>query len=284
MRGEHHLLAGAQRRVLRQRLGGEGVEAGAGEVAVIDQLQQRVLVDQATARGVDHVGAFLHLRQLLGAEDVGGFLGARDVQGDDVGPGQQGVEVHQRDGTLGGGVRRQEGVVGGDLHADAARLACHGATDAAEADHAEALALEFEAGEAALRPLAGLHAGVGGRHVAGQREQQGQRLLGGGQRVAVRRIHHRDAAVGGGFDVDGVDTGAGTTDHAQVRGMDEGLGRHLGGRTDDQHVDVGQGARQRAGVFDGVDGLDRPAGVAEQGQTIFVDTVASKNAHGALRG
>ena len=37
-------------------------------------------------------------------------------------------------------------------------------------------------------------AGVGARHVAREREEQAQRVLGGGQRVAVGGVHHGDAA------------------------------------------------------------------------------------------
>jgi hypothetical protein len=33
--------------------------------------------------------------------------------------------------------------------------------------------------------------------------------------VAVRRVHHHDAARGGGFDVDVVDADAGAADHAK---------------------------------------------------------------------
>ena len=45
----------AQRRVLRQRLGGEGVERGAGEVAFVEQQPKRILVDQAAARADNEV-------------------------------------------------------------------------------------------------------------------------------------------------------------------------------------------------------------------------------------
>ena len=40
---------------------------------------------------------------------------------------------------------------------------------------------------------AGLHAGIGARDVAREREQQRQRVFGGGERVAVGRVHHGDA-------------------------------------------------------------------------------------------
>ena len=57
------------------------------------------------------------------ADDVGGFLGARDMQGNDVGPGQQFIQRLHRHAHAAGGGCRQERVIGGDLHANASSLA-----------------------------------------------------------------------------------------------------------------------------------------------------------------
>ena len=51
MRRDHDLVELEQR--ARVRLGGEDVERGAGELARADRLDQRVLVDERAARGVD---------------------------------------------------------------------------------------------------------------------------------------------------------------------------------------------------------------------------------------
>jgi hypothetical protein len=95
----------------------------------------------------------LHRAQARFGQQVRRFLRARDVQRDDVGPREQLVERLQRHAALARGRRRQERIVGGHFHADALRLARDRAADAAEADDAELLAFEFEAGEAGLGPL-----------------------------------------------------------------------------------------------------------------------------------
>ena len=55
------------------------------------------------------------------------------------------------------------------------------------------------------------------RDVAGQREQQRERVLGGGDDVGLRRVGDDDAALGGGGDVDVVDADAGAADRLQAR-------------------------------------------------------------------
>jgi len=265
VRGQHKLRMRAQRRVLRQRLGGEGVERGAGEMPGIERVDQGRLVHQPAARGVDQVRTGFHQRQAARVEQVGGVLGARDMQGDHVGPGQQLGQGHQRHAAVRGGRRRQERIMRGDFHADPARLARDRAADAAQADHAQPLAFEFEAGEAGLGPLPGLHPGVGARHVAREREQQRQRMFGGGAGVAVGGVHHRDAARGGRFHVDGVDAGAGATDHPEAVAAGQAFGGDRRGRTHQQCIDAVQRRGQRGGILERVGGDgDVPAGSAEQ--------------------
>ena len=116
--------------------------------------------------------------------------------------------------------------------------------DIAAADDAERLAGELDAHEAVLLPLAGLGRGVGLRDLAGQREHQGDGVLGGGDRVAEGRVHHDDALGGRGRDVDIVDADAGAADDLQVLGRGENLRRHLGGRADGEAVIVADDLEQ----------------------------------------
>ena len=88
--------------------------------------------------------------------------------------------------------------------------------DPAEADHAERLAVELVAAEARARPFAVGERGMGLRHVAEQRQRQRQRVLGGGDRVRLRRVGDDDAALRRGRDVDVVDPGAGAADRPQA--------------------------------------------------------------------
>ena len=63
---------------------------------------------------------------------------------------------------------------------------------------------------------AGLEVGVGLRDVAGLREQQRDRVLGGREDVRLRRVHDHHAAPGRRGDVDVVETDAGPPDDDEV--------------------------------------------------------------------
>ena len=110
----------------------------------------------------------------------------------------------------------EERIVGDDLHLEAMGAVGDDRADIAAADQAERLAAQLDAHEAVLFPLAGLGRGVGLGDFAGQREQHGDGVLGGGDRVAERRVHDDDAARGRGGDVDGVDADAGAADDLQA--------------------------------------------------------------------
>ena len=85
--------------------------------------------------------------------------------------------------------------------------------------------------EAVLLPLAGLRGGVGGGQLARQRHHQRDGVLGGGDGIAERRVHHDHAGGGRGGNIDVVDADAGAADHFQLlRRLD-----HIGG-------DFGRGA------------------------------------------
>ena len=112
-----------------------------------------------------------------------------------------------------------------DLHVE--RLGALGdeLADAAEADHAERLAVELVAAVARARPLAADERAVRLGDVAAQRERQRQRVLGGGDRVRLGRVGDDDPALGRGVHVDVVDAGAGAADHLQAAGAPDQLRR-----------------------------------------------------------
>ena len=139
---------------------------------------------------------------------------------------------------IGGALGREERIVGDHAHAQAERAVDHDRADIAGADHAERLAGDLDAHEAVLLPLAGLRRGVGLRDLPREREHQGDRVLGGGDRIAERRVHHDDALGGRGRDVDIVDADAGAADHLQVLRLLQDLRRHLGGRADREAVEI----------------------------------------------
>ena len=120
---------------------------------------------------------------------------------------------------------RQERIVGDHLHAQPEGAVGDDRADIAAADDAERLAGDLDAHEAVLLPLAGLRRGVGLRDLARERQHQRDGVLGGGDRIAERRVHHDDALGGRGRNVDIVDADAGAADHLQVLGALEDLRR-----------------------------------------------------------
>ena len=111
------------------------------------------------------------------------------------------------------------------------------APDAAEADDAQRLA-----GDLGARPgpspstcrcaPAGRRAGRGAR----ARQQERDRELRRRRRVAARRVHHDDAALGRGLAVDVVDADAGAADDAQLGRRLDHAPRDLGRRAHDERV------------------------------------------------
>ena len=142
MRREHDIVHLAQRMVERQRLDVEHVEAGAGDLVVAQGRQQRRLIDDRPARGVDDIGGRLHQAELLGADQPARALREHDVDGDEVGLPEQVLLAHVVDADLLALLGREVLAPGDDLHAE--RLADLGGAGAelAEAEDAERHALE----------------------------------------------------------------------------------------------------------------------------------------------
>ncbi len=148
-------------------------------------------------------------------DDVARRVGQRRVQGDEIGAGEQFVERYPLDPELDRPFGRQERVVGDHLHLEALRPVGDDRADIAAADDAERLAAELDPHEARLFPFAGLGRAVGGGDLAGQRKHHRDRVLGGGDRVAVGRVHDDDAALGRRRDIDIVDADPGAADHLE---------------------------------------------------------------------
>ena len=110
--------------------------------------------------------------------------------------------------------------------------------DIAAADDAERLAENLDAEKFVLFPFAGVGRCVGFRDLPRQRQHQGDRMFGGGDRIAERRVHHDDAARGRRRDIDIVDADAGAADHFQICRALKNLGRDLGGGTDREPVEA----------------------------------------------
>ena len=138
--------------------------------------------------------------------------------------------------------RAQVRVVREELHAESREPLGGQRADPSEPDNAHRLAEQLDAAVLAALPLAVLQRLVGGRDVAGRRQQQTYRQLGSRGDVGSRGIHNHDAGHCGGLDVHVVQTHSGTGDDLEAFGRSQRLLVDLGGRTDQYGVDVSQRA------------------------------------------
>ena len=245
-------------RLVGRRLDHEHVEARTGDMAPLDGIGERRLVDQLTARSVDDAHAGLAGGEPRRIEQVPGLGGRGNVQRDVVGAAAQVVERHE----LGAHRRRDllgdERVVRQHVHSECARAVGDFLADSAEPDDAERLAAHFGAGETLLVPHASLHGRIGGADRARQREHQCPGVFGHADAVRAGCIHDDDAAIRGGGDVDVVHAGAGTGDYPKPWGGSDELRIDLGRAANDQRVSVGEVLGQFRG---------RPPGPRVNGET-----------------
>ena len=109
----------AEQRIGCRRLLDEDVERRARDMAAVERGAQRRLVDEAAARAIDDAHALLGLGEVFGRQDVAGLRRQRRVQGDEVGAGEQIVELDLLDADLGGALGAEERIVGDDPHLQA---------------------------------------------------------------------------------------------------------------------------------------------------------------------
>jgi hypothetical protein len=161
------------------------------------------------------------------------------VQGDHVGAGEQLVQGEQLHLHLARGGRVEERIEGRDLHLEPAGPVGHLLTDASEADDAQGLALQLDAGDLAV-PSSRLRGGIGQRNAARQGEQQRESVLRGRRQVGRGRVDHQDAQLGRGGHVHVVHPDAGAAHDFQALAGAQDVGSHLGGAAHDQGIEVRQ--------------------------------------------
>ena len=108
-------------------------------------------------------------------------------------------------------------------------------------------------------------------NLARQRQHQRDRVLGGGDRIAERRVHHDDALGRGGGNFDIVDADAGAADHLQLRRLGDDLRRRLGRRADGKAVIIADDLGKLVLVL------------AEIGLEVDVDAAVLEDLHGGRR-
>ncbi len=239
MRRDDDVAVALEQRVVGDRLAREDVERGAGDLAGVERVLERRVVDELAARAVDHADAVLHLRERLGVQPAARLGRLGQVDRDEVGLGVDvGARLGLLDAQLAVALGAHERVEGDHAHPEAARAGRDELADAAEPEHAERLLVDLDPAELRALPLARGQRAVRLRDVARQREHQRHGVLRGGDDVRLRRVGDDDAALGGRLDVDVVDADAGAPDHLQVVGLLDQVRGQLRGRADQDRVVV----------------------------------------------
>jgi len=163
------------------------------------------------------------------------------MHGDRIGHLEDLLDRHAFDTVKLGRFVGDVGVEAGDTHAQGTSAVRDSHADLAQADDAERLSDELPTHERRTVPLAGVHRGIGCRHVASQREEQRERVLGGRGGVARGGVDHGDAGRGCGGDVDVVDTHTGAADDEQLAAGSDRLGIGLDATAHQQRLVFGQG-------------------------------------------
>ncbi|MNK69108.1 hypothetical protein D3C87_884880 [compost metagenome] len=214
----------------------EHVKTGAGDMAGLDGVGKSRFIHQTATGAVDDTHALLGLGKVFGIEDAARLVSHRHMQGDEIGLRQQFVELNLGDAHFLRALRRQEGVVGQNMHLETKRTRADDGADIAGADDAERLAGDFDTHEFRLFPLAGLRRAVGGRKLARNGKHQRDGMFRSRDGVAERRVHDDDTAARGGRNIDIVDADAGAADDLEVGcRLDQLFGR-LGGGTNGQTI------------------------------------------------
>ena len=161
-----------------------------------------------------------------------------------VGLGKELLDGDKSDSVLARQGRGDKGIGAHDLHAEPARAPGHFKTDAAEAQNAQRFGAQLGALQILLLPLAGVHGGIGGGHLARQGDHEADGEFGHGYGVGAGRVHDHDAAARGGFGVNVVHADAGAANDTQFgRVFKQGI-VHLHRAADDKRVGIGQRCRQ----------------------------------------
>ena len=175
-RGDHVRVA--EQRVLGHRLALEHVERHARDLARVERILQRVLVDQPAARDVQQPHAVSHRGERGRVDEAFGLGCLGQVDRDEV---RLGVDVLDAVGLLHAqlavALGADERVEGKNAHVETTGALGHELSDAPEADDPERLFIELHAGVFRAVPFAFHQRRVRLRHVAGQGQQQRHRVL-----------------------------------------------------------------------------------------------------------
>ncbi len=264
-----------------RRLLAPHVEGGAGHLAAFQGAQHGFFVDDSAAGAVDDDHAILHSFEMLGPDQVAGFLIEGRMHGDDVRIADDVLQGNQAHAQVVGPLLGDIGIAGDDLRLEGPGAQRNPTADLAQADDPDGLSLELIAGKRRPFPLAALEAGVGHGDIAAQRQKDGQGVLRGRIDIAEGSVDHDDPLVAGGFDIDVVDAHSGPGHDLQSLGMLQQGSIHAGAATGDDGLILANDLvkfRNGQTEFD----IELDSGIVEQGLQPFLrDFIGDENFHRA---
>ena len=193
------------------RLAVVDVEGGTGDVPFAEGVVEGVLVDDGTAGGVDEDGVRAHAFEVGGVDEVAGFRGQGQVEGDDVRLGEEGVFVHLGDA----GEVFAAAVVAEDGAPEGFGKAGYPAADGSQPGDADGLAVEFAA-EDALPVVGQAGDGVSTHDFAVDGNHHAYGKFGNGVGGIACGIADGDAPLAAGVEVDVVNAREGNGEHPEA--------------------------------------------------------------------
>jgi hypothetical protein len=171
------------------RLLREDVERRSGQLAALQRLDERVLVDELAARGVDEARPVDHARDHLRVDDPARLGTERQVERDELRVGERRLHrLGALDAELAEALLRDERVVRDHAHPEPGGAARDLLADPAEAEDGERLVRELDPAPARALPAAVLQRGVRLRDVPGERDEEPDRVLRGRDDGRLGRI------------------------------------------------------------------------------------------------
>ena len=201
-----------QRRILGG-FGLENIQRGAGDLPRRHGLVQVVLLDDAAAGTVDQHDPVFHLGKGRAIDQTDGILQLGHMNRNEIRPPVKGFQIHTFEAGAGDVRRIDMGVVNHDIQAQTTGTVRHDRTDLAEADHPQSLAENFAPLEPFFIPAPGTQRCGSLGHIAGQRHEHGNRMLGRRDHITIRGVHDHDTMAGGRRDIDIVQSDARPADH-----------------------------------------------------------------------
>src|SRR6266545_2168032 len=217
VRGAHDVLEVEDRIVPGRGLVLPDVEAGGGELATGQRLEERPLVLHRAARGVNEDGARLHEPDGFFVDHVLRLGREGRVTGEHVYLGQERLEALDRLRAAPSHlVVRHVFVVAEHAHPDRAGELRDAPAHVADADDAKRLAGELRVSGAARAPAVAPHRLVDREGALHGDEHQHQRMLGDSLGVGAGSVNDRDAEPGRGWDIHGVESDSMPSDDLEL--------------------------------------------------------------------